>query len=334
MVGKSTAKETLKEALEFIDASADERTRDFVIARPTTIETEDGNEKGYDLGELAFHSNVVDELEDIVADRIRREIELAVDGETKSFEQYHISNVDKDVEPLQYLEAESIPNFGRFEEIVTNPDCDDTSFTEGDRPDFQAVRTKDGNGNMVIAFQKYSNRQILGSSYRLKFSLSGNEYDRFHDDLLAIPERVDALYYDGLIFVFAPSKFEDIFDYLEMYESRATTVFEGLDDSEIKIHNFKEFAKSVRNDRRALRKMRQIEELELYRDLEQDEVEEVVEEFSLGVKVGENSDGEWGLTVPDMRKKWDVIRLLNDDHLYSSLTEGRYQVYGKDQRST
>ena len=80
--------------------------------------------------------------------------------------------------------------------------------------------------------------------------------------------------------------------------------------------------------------MRQIEELGLYHDLEQDEVGEVVEEFDLDIRVGENSDGEWGITVPDMRKKWDVIRLLNDDHLYSSLTEGRYQVYGKDQRSS
>lgn len=161
-------------------------------------------------------------------------LERAVDGDAKSFEPYHISNVDKDVEPLQHLEAESIPGFDRFEELVTNPDCDDTSFTDGDRPDFQTVRTKDADGNMVVAFQKYSNRQILGSSYRVKFSLSGdNEYDRVRNDLLAIPERVDALYYDGLLFVFNPSKFEDIFDYLEMYESRATAVFDGLEETEI-----------------------------------------------------------------------------------------------------
>lgn len=332
MVEKSTAEETLKGALNFIEAD-EERTRDFVIARNTTIETEDGTKKGYELGELGFHSNVVDELEEIVADRIRRQIERSVDGDAKSFEQYHISNVDKDVEPLQYLEAESIPDFERFEEVVTNTDCPETSFKDGDRPEFQTIRTKDPDGNMVVAFQKYSNRQILGKGYRAKFLLGGdNEFDRVRDNLLAIPERVDALYYDGLIFVFNPSKFEDIFDYLEMYESRATSVFEGLEETDIRIHNFEEFAESVRNDRRALRKMRQIEELGLYQDLERDEVEEVAKEFDLDIEVGENSDGEWGIRVPDMRKKWDVIRLLNDDHLYSSLTEGRYQVYGKDQR--
>ena len=332
MVEDSTAEEKLKDALNFIKSDG-KRTRDFVIARSTTIETDDGPQKGYDLGELGFDTNIVDEIEDIVADRIHQQIDRAVEGDAKTFEPYHISNVDKDVEPVQYLEADEIPAFGRFEELVTNPDIEDTSFEDDDRPEFQTVRTKDPDGNMVVAFQKYSNRQILGSSYKIKFSLSGgNQYDRVKNELLAIPERVDALYYDGLVFVFNPSKFEDIFDYLEMYESRATEVFEGLDETEIQIHNFEEFAKSVHNDRRALRKMRQIQELGLYRDLKQDEVEGVVNKFDLDIQVGENEAGEWGITVPDMRKKWDVIRLLNDDHLYSSLTEGRYQVYGKDER--
>jgi hypothetical protein len=163
--------------------------------------------------------------------------------------------------------------------------------------------------------------------------MSVERYDPFEQAVITIPERIDCLWYRDTIFVFRSKRFEDIFDYLEQYKRHANTVLTGIDESELNIHNMGEFVESIEGDRRALRKMDSVRKRGLYEDMEQDDVEDVVDEFDLGVEVETNDDGEWGITVPDLRQKWDVIRLLNDDHVVSYVTDLQYQVYGKDLRS-
>ena len=88
---------------------------------------------------------------------------------------------------------------------------------------------------------------------------------------------------------------------------------------------------SIRSDRWALRKMQPVGRRGLYNTIDRGDVENVTDEFELGIEAV-IKNGEWGITVPDMRKKWDVIRLLNDDHVMSYLTDSQYQVYEKDER--
>lgn len=99
---------------------------------------------------------------------------------------------------------------------------------------------------------------------------------------------------------------------------------------EINIADFDRFVDSVRNDRRALRKMWEIKRVGIYNDLSRDEVEQIVSNFNLSIDVEEgDGDEDWTIAISGLRKKWDIIRLLNDDHLYSDLSKDRYQVYGK-----
>jgi hypothetical protein len=172
----------------------------------------------------------------------------------------------------------------------------------------------------------------VGSSWKVKITLRNNEYDTFEEDVIALPEHLDVFYYNGLLYVINQGKFEDLFDYLKEYKRRAREVFNGLTESDIKIHDMAEFADSVTNDTRALRKMQKVEQRGLYDDITPDIVDNVINEFDLEVQ-SQVIDGDWGIVLPDKRNKWDIIRLLNDDHLYSSLTDGKYQIKGgKDPR--
>ncbi|WP_226008033.1 Kiwa anti-phage protein KwaB-like domain-containing protein [Natrinema salinisoli] len=147
-------------------------------------------------------------------------------------------------------------------------------------------------------------------------------------------DRIDCFYFDGSINILNPTQFKDIFDYLHEYKDDSNDVLTTVKESEINIADFDRFVDSVRNDRRALWKMREIKRVGIYNNLSRGEVEQIVSDFNLSIDVEEGDGNEdWAIAIPDLRKKWDIIRLLNDDHLYSDLSKDRYQVYGKDNRS-
>jgi hypothetical protein len=79
--------------------------------------------------------------------------------------------------------------------------------------------------------------------------------------------------------------------------------------------------------------MHKVRDRGLYEELSRDDVEEIVDEFELDIAVTTNEGGEWGIRIPDMRKKWDVIRILNDDHVLSYVSDNLFQVTGgKEER--
>lgn len=333
MVTTNQAATKLEEIQEL--ASNEELLRDFNVSWESQQSSSDEDPGDYyNHRRIRFSEEIQDGLQSIIQDKIQSETRKIFVDETKSLERYHISNADREDIPLQFIEAEDIPHFDRFSQLSETDAFPESLYDDVPSPNFQTIRLKQGSTPRVVAFQKFTKRQILGKSWRLKFSLrDGEEYNIFRDNLMGIPERIDALYYDGLVFVFEPKRFEDIFDYVDEYETQANQVIDGLLDSNINIHQFAEFNDSIKNDRRALRKMHKVQERGVYEDITQNEVEDIIQEFDLDISVLNPPDGEWEINIPDMRKKWDVIRILNDDHVLSYITDDKFQVTGsKDER--
>lgn len=167
----------------------------------------------------------------------------------------------------------------------------------------------------------------------MKLFMKDSEYDQFEDNLFALPENIDALVYDDLLFVVNQGNFEDIFNDYESYEASAETVFEGLSESELTIHNQSEFEEALMGDKYALRKMVEIEERGLYQTINKTKVEQVIEDYSLNIQPVEQN-GDWGIIMPSKGDKRDIIRLLNDDHLIPEITDEKYQARSKRQVPT
>lgn len=322
--------ERLKDAVKFIERAAGDE--DYIVAEE--LRTTD-NETEYDIGEIPISRSLLAGLRESFVDEINDEIS-SIESNSKSITGYNISNHNLDTTPVQHLSKSEIPYIDRIDPVFDELNIETKRPRTGESFNFQfqATRIRHGSGQMAIVFQHFTNHQILGRSKSFKTMLgegARQEYDEFRNELMSIPERVDALFFDGTVFVFDPIKFEKIFGYFEHYENQAEEVFSGLKDADISIHGFEDFKQSILGDNRALRKMYEIEKRGLYRTLSRDQVEEVIEAYDLEITV-DVQNGTWGITLPTLRQKWEVLRLLNDDHLYSSLTEGRYQVYQKDQR--
>lgn len=324
------------ERAEDILSSEEETNREYVIAseRPAAESIlADGDVIAYEYHEVPLSDPVLRELQSNIADYTGEEIQ-SIKGEGKRLEEYDITNSDLDHTPSQYVQLETIDHVERYYPLLEEDQFEKSDYESESDIDFQALRvTSQVTGEQVIAFQKFTRRQISAGTDELRVTKGDRRYSEFEDAIVTIPQTVDCILFEDSVFISRPKKFEDIFDYLEQYKRQANEVLSGLEDSNLSIHNMTDFVDSITGDRRALRKMDSVERRGLYNELDRSDVEGIVQEFDLGIEIETNEDNEWGITIPDMRKKWDVIRLLNDDHLQSYLTNSRYQVYGKDERN-
>lgn len=309
--------------------------RDYVLGVevPTTDSVlTDRNLTALEYYEVPLDSEIKEKIQSIAHSRVRSYLE-DVEEDIRGIREYDISDAERDTVPLQYIRPDSIEYFDRYEQLLDDTGFEIASYDGLSDISFQALRISNDEGEYVIIFQKFSKRQLSGQADDLRVTEQEKEYEKFDNTVVTIPERVDCILYKNKIYVFNPKKFEDIFDYLREYETHANNVLTGIDDSDLRIHNMDDFVNSILNDRRVLRKMKSIEQRGLYDSLNRSEVENIINEFDLGIQIQTDDSGDWGIQIPDMRKKWDVIRLLDDDHLESSLTDSQYQVYGKDQRN-
>lgn len=335
MVSQERAKELLKEAKEFANWDPDRQLQDFFLAKEKFVaegEEEGGSVDGEEqlvVQELPLHDNINTELNALFMEELSRIVSKVAQDQKVPLDEYEAKNIERDPRPIQYLPIDEIPDEKVFDPFTRDSGIDETSVEEFESADFQAMRVRDSDTTFV-AIRKFTRRQIVGSSWKVTLHLEENEYDRFEDELFALPENIDAFVYKDVLFVVNQRKFEDIFNYFESYKKKANTVFDGIESSELMIHNQDEFEQAVLGDRTALRKMVRIENRALYEheEFDQGNIETLIDDYNLGI-ISKEKDGGWGIVMPNKGNKTDILRLLNDDHLLSDITAEKYQARSK-----
>lgn len=332
--------EKLSQAFELLNDPSNNAVQEFLLARESqTTESILGGEDQttYSFGTfLEEEEELLDELRERATEVVQNQFEATIKNENKELVEYDISNRNKSDSLLEYVDADNIQNFDRFDGLLDTTSVGKFRLRPEQDPAFQAFRIVEDGEVRFAAIQKFTQRQVISDEggVKIAFDEDNEKYNSFKGTVVSLLDRIDCFYFDGSIYILSTTRFEDIFDYLHEYKDDANDVLNTIEDSDINISDFDRFVDSVRNDRRALRKMREIKEVGVYKDLTRNEVEQVVDDFGLAIDVEEgDEDEEWAIAIPDLRKKWDVIRLLNDDHLYSDLSKDRYQVYGKENRS-
>lgn len=301
---------------------------DLLVARES--DEEDSEEPSYDFGRVNIVQGIAQELEQLVREKVDNK-RTALSSENISLAEYSLGNRERDEEFLQYEDVENIPNFDEFSRLLDGRRFHPTTFIEPPKPEFQAIRIRDDNNNeMAIAFLNYTRRQILGSTSRVRMAMGDETHTQVEGSIMSIPDRVDAIYYQGVIFIFSQSKFEKVFDYLHEYERRADEVIEVIEESDIPFHDFDMFQEAVYGNNRVLRLMHKVHERGTYESLTPRDADYIRENFNSDVKFEENSDGEMEIKMDDKRDVWAVLRFFNDDHLDSPITDESYISLSKE----
>jgi hypothetical protein len=335
MTSEEKAKEIIQQAHDFLNGNPQNRVQEFLLAKEVVKEPDDENEspqERLEIVEVPLHEDTIHtKLNTLFVEEMSKILLDVVENEDKPISRYDAGNINQDITPLQYIQFSKIPDYDLFNSLIDTNTFPEESYDALGSADFQVLRVRDKWGKMFCAFRKFTRRQIVGSSWKVKLALTGgDEYDIFEENLFALPEKFDAFYFDGQLFVVNQGSFEDIFNYFAEYEDRTNEVIDELAESEITIHNSEFFKNCVSNDRSALRKMAVVKKRGLYKNLTPKKVKQEIDQYGLNVNTVEK-DGEWGLVLPNKGDKKDLIRILNDGNLYSESTERRYQVTGGKQ---
>ncbi|MFC7046546.1 Kiwa anti-phage protein KwaB-like domain-containing protein [Halobacteriaceae archaeon GCM10025711] len=301
-------------------------TRELLVARK-----QDTDPSSFEFGEVPIHRPIGNDIHDLVKNRLEEQISEVQDAK-KTIEEYKLSNIHRDPTPVQYCPRDDFPMFDKVEELLTGSEFSDSSYEEP-RPDFQVIRLSNRRGKHLLAFRMYTNHQIIKMNRRALMVLKGKEYNKVGSgELVKLPKKIDAIYFDGIFFVFRQRNFEDSFDWVEELEEKANETFDTIEDSDVLIHNMGEFRERVFNHRTKMRKLYEVSENGITSDLDLDTAKDIIDKFGLNLTVKKNGAGEEGIELPDGNAVWDVIRLFNNDHLVSPVDASRFQVFGKEKR--
>ena len=305
-------------------------TRDFLLAR----ETKNPHSNSLTFGKVEIHSSILDEIQNLVSNKINEVIEN-IDNGYSSLDEYASSNLNRDEQIIQFLNAEDIPTIERFASLFNEEEFKRTQFDNEElpKPFFQAFRIKPADGSNLIAIKKFTLRQILGTSFFANLVMrGGEEYNKIEENIIAIPEDFDCIIYDGKVLILKQRNFESIFDYYQEFKEATNDVEMELDSTGINIYNQDELFESIKGNSNMVRKMKAVQENEYYRQLDMEIAKQLIQDFDLNIEVVEDESGNESLKIEDKRKLWDLIKLLNDDALSSEYTENNYIVSGKESR--
>jgi hypothetical protein len=329
----------LDDILNFIEG-VDEDTdpHDLIVAREVE-EAEDSEEREdptlYEFKRAKTTGDLPAKLGDFVQERLNNK-KKAVESGTKEGIEYAAGNISSHSDYIQHVAADDVPRFDQYRDLLETDDFRPADYVteDGEEPDFQVILVRDGTDDRLLLFQDVTKREILARDDRIRFWSNDDHYVDIDKTIVEVPNRIDAVYYDGMIFIFDQRRFEKIFDYMGEFEAVAEDTVEKIADSDVPVHTDDVFLDAVTSYPNATRIFYEVRERALWEhdDVDIGTFEYIIDEFELSIEI-EDQHGEEGVVLEDKRNVWELIHLYNDDHLNSPITEVGYQVEGKDART-
>ena len=306
----------LERALDFL--RNDRRTSQYLLAQQ-----EDGD---YEFGIAPLSTPILEKAEMILEETLEKMI-LGVTEGPKDVTEFSIANTNRNITPVQYLPVDDLPEGARLDYLLTDPNLDEKAYEDWPNPGLQIIRVKEPSGTPLLGLQEFTNHQVVGSSKPILFSRGEQQYDVVEDSLLTIPSKVNAVCFDGFVYIYTPKAFERMYDVRGQYEQHTEDVIDGLAGQDIEIANLS-IVDTFKNDIRCLRRIHEIKRHNIHENLEPNAVVEVVNEYDVPV-IAEQRNGSLVLDIEDGSKRWKLLDLLSDSYLRSDMTENQYNAPNK-----
>lgn len=306
---------------------------DLYLARKHQRYTDEDDDNPYNFGRVNTRGQMANHLVTLVGDEVQSVVsDLNDEDEELAEAPYDIANKNRDENLVQHLPFDDIEQSDRFEPIVNGDiDAEDSFKTYYDL-NFVAIRLRHPDTDTtIVAFQTFTRGQVLKTDESLilsRFQAATSDSEEpvyqaeVEDTLYQLPYRVDATYHDGTVYVFDQRRFESIFDYYDEFRNAADDVITDLNEMDIPIAGMEHIETAYQHFPNAARLFYDVRELGRYENLNQETLEYLYENFSPDAIVEDN--GEYRIEASDRFDVWGVLRVLNDSHLESPVSQSRY----------
>ena len=191
---------------------------------------------------------------------------------------------------------------------------------------FYVIIAQPPNDEPICFFRAYSHKRMLGRSRFFAMIFSGGVYDQVRDPAFLFDHVIDCVSMNGKMFIFNKLHFQEMFRYFELVRKSAHETLEIIRVT-VPIQNFDDFARDCESHLTKLVKLKKIASKPYWGKVTIENIKKVIEKNNLAVKIARVENKE--MLVYDPSDKWVLLKLLDDDYLWSLMTEQTYEVTGK-----
>lgn len=193
------------------------------------------------------------------------------------------------------------------------------------------VRPLHGEREPIYFYRSYTPKNLLSQSRFLAAIWRGeNEYDVVMEPVLLFDKHIDCFSRGKHMFIFKKEHFHHIFRFLEEVKKAAQETLDTIEASDLRIQNFEQFAQDCQKHPSKLLKLRNISKKPYLKTLTLDMIKKVLNRRELGnIGVEIVTVNNIQMLLYDAKKPWALLKLLDDDYLWSIMTDQSYEVTGK-----
>lgn len=191
---------------------------------------------------------------------------------------------------------------------------------------FYVIAVQPPGGEPIYFFRSYTPKKMLSRSRFFAMVFNQGIYDQVIEPAFLFDHHIDCVCHSGIMFIFKKDNFQDIFKLFEMIRKVGKETLDSI-KATVPIQNFDDFARDCEGHLVKLLKLRNIAAKPYWGRITIENIKKVIEKNKLSVQIVHTNDGE--MLVYDPSNKWVLLKLLDDDYLWSLMTEHSYEVTGK-----
>ncbi len=180
----------------------------------------------------------------------------------------------------------------------------------------------------VVLLRVISEKIEISRGNRLAALLRAGTFSKLKQKVFLFDRRVDCIAAAGFLFVLNKGGFERLFQYYEQLKTHAAEAIKEV-TKYIPISNIKEFTEACTTQVRFMDKMAAISKRPYLSNVTMSDIKKVIADFKLSVPIVTENGVEKMVFEPAPEKRWQILKLLDDDYLGSIMTQEKYAANSK-----
>jgi hypothetical protein len=311
----SKAEQTFRSLPEFIRGSA------FLTL---VVGADDG--EAHRLQRVNISNDVAEQFRDVFVTELSRADEYQVRRYEPGYkaerdEVQYVSSGDDSV-------AELLGNFSGVNHLELFSESDDVV----ENLKFNAVVATDREGETAIGFRIFRpGQQELTRSKWMALVRSEGSYTEVGTKVFLFDRQFDCIAFGSFVYILNVANFQRIFSYFEQLRERGRELAESV-CSVVPVSNASKFVDACERHLAMISKLAIVVQKPYFASLTISDIEKVIKHHELDIEIVKSGGKRHLVFDPRPGRRWDILKVLDDDYLTSVMTNADYEVNSKRPR--
>ena len=180
----------------------------------------------------------------------------------------------------------------------------------------------------IVLLRIASEKVELSKGSRLATVLRSGTFGKLTQRVFLFDRRIDGAAAGGYFFIFNKGAFEKLFQYYEELRGNAEKTVDAV-AKYIPISNIDEFKAACTTQVRFMDKLSSISRSPYLATITLADIKKVITDFGLSVPIVKDNGIEKIVFEKSPDKRWEILKLLDDDYLRSVMTKQKYAANSK-----